>query len=239
MLPQTLKRYLALTIVGGSVFLGAITCTDTFRLRAVTIDGEEVDSWKGPFEVLDSSSVLRQPLDSLARRLLTDDDICRVDIRYNLPHGMDVSTNRFEVVCFLLDRLSGQLYGLDRDAREVSLERAEYDWERPVLTTLSSPGLYKFHPDRRVQRIVAQLNRLHNDQPDLYRIIEEIDLGNSSFLRASLAGLSFRVRLRSSSLGADLNRFIEFTTRYQVSLDSVRAVDARFDNMIICSRGGD
>ncbi len=236
----SLKRVqllLAAIAVAAVVFLGFVNFTDACRLETVTLNRDTIEDWQHRFDMLEQKSIFRQQLDSLANVLLADKDVFKVDLSYSWPHVLDIKTNAFAPVCFLLDKKSGKLYGLDGDARVVPLDNATIDWEHPVLTGVKAGGLFEYCEDVRVHVIVDQLERLRKSHLDFYRLVDQIDLEATSFVQISITGLPYRLKVRPQQLWDDLKRFVDFVTKFNPDLDGVCRVDLRFDDMIICARG--
>lgn len=209
--------------------------TDACQLEQVRLNDRNIDNWPATFGLHQFKPLIRQPLDSLADVLLARKDVFRVDIDYALPDGISIRTNAFRPVGFLADKNSGDLFGLDEQARLIPLRDDEADWEHPVLTSLDAGRLFEHCRDARVSVIIAELEQLRRDNVDLYRLIEEIDLGAEACLNVTISGLPYRLKLRAESFGDDLGRFVEFVGSFNPVLDSVTLVDLRFDQMIVCT----
>lgn len=234
---KRVKLLLAFAVVFTGALLGVVNFTEVCRLEAVTLNDETIDDWRRQFDMLNEKSVFRQPLDSLTQVLLAKEGIFKVDISYSWPHTLDIRTNTFAPVCFVLDKTSGMLYGLDRDGRLIPLENAALDWERPVLTGVNAGSLLGYCEDVRVKVIVDQLERLHRNRLDFYRLLDEIDFEATDYVQVSITGLPFGLKVRAEQFLEGLNRFVDFITRFNPDLEGVRRVDLRFDDMIICARG--
>lgn len=233
------KAILVLTAVVavGVSSLVLVNYTDACRLKQVSYNSEWVEDWQTEFGLNGSRSVTNQPVDSLVSTLLGRRDVFKVDVDYSLNGSLDIRTNDFEPVCFLLDKSSGRIYGLNQQARLISLENLRFTWEHPVLTSLEAGRLHQSCRDVRVGVVIGQLQQLRDSKIDLYRLIDEIDLGCEDYLRVTISGLPYRLKVRAECLQHDLKRFIEFAGKFAPGLDSVQTVDLRFDDMIICASG--
>ena len=100
---------LALLVIG-LVLVVTVNFTDACRLRAVTLDGEPVENWQAKFSMLRSAPLTLQPVDRLAKQLLADDDVFKVDVRFQLPGQIDIRTNEFVPVCFVGGQETGKLF---------------------------------------------------------------------------------------------------------------------------------
>jgi len=220
-------------IVLGAGFIGLVHFSDAFRLEAVTLDAAHIEDWPERFPVLQSRSIARQPLDSLAHLILADDDIFRVDIEFSDRHTLSIETNRFVPECFLLDRASGKLYGLDANASLLPLDNATPDWERPVLTGVTAGRRFEPCADPGVRTIIGQLADFRRSHRDMYRLLEEIHIETDGSLTAFISGLHYRLRLTPERFSAGLGQYLEFTTRFDSDLDNVALVDLRYDNMVV------
>ena len=162
-----------------------------------------------------------------------DTAIARVDIEFSLPGRLDIQTNRFTPACFVLDKVSGRLLGLNPQGRVVPLASTKGDFEHPVLTRVAAGRLFERCDDVRVATVVTQLERLADDNPDLYRLIDEIDFGSPEFVTIAVSGLPYRLKANAVKLHDQLSGFIRFAESYQASIENAREYDLRFDNMII------
>lgn len=236
-LSQRIKLWL---LAVGVVCLSLITIvnySDACRLQSVSINGDPVKDWNIEFAMLDSSSIAKQPLNDLARSVLNSKKVYRVDVEYDWPHSLEITTDRYTPVCFGLDGPSGRLFGMNEEMRALPLKHARIDWERPVLTSINVKRIYGLCTDPRVAIVGRQLEELRDEEIDFYRLVDEIDFGNPSYLTVTVSGLPYRIKLHAQSLLEDLNRFVEFSSRFAADLDNVRYVDVRFDNMVVCDRG--
>ncbi len=213
--------------------------TNVCRLEAVTLDGKLVSNWPDRFDALREKSLFRQPLDSLAQVVLAEKGTFRVDISCSWPHTLNIRTNGFSPSCFLLDKTSGRLCGLEQNGRTVPLRNAVLDWERPVLTGVESGRWFSYCRDVRVKVVVDQLEKLRKSNLNLFRLIDEIDFETTDYVQVSVSGLPYRLKVRPEHLTEDLSRFVDFVAKFDPELDGVRHLDLRFDNMIICARGKD
>ena len=234
------KRTVLIMVTGvimSAALLIGVNYTDACRLEQVTINDKPVEGWRTKLVLKDGRSVLRQPADSLADLMMRASNVFKVDISYELPDRIDIRTNNFEPVCFVVDAASGKMFGLTDEARVVSLENSEFNWEHPVLTSVLAGPLYDFCQDVRVSVIVDHLEWLRDDNIVLYRLIDEIDFGYDTFVQVALTGLPYRLKVRAESFHEQMQEFVEFVSRFDPDLSDVRVIDMRFDNMIICDGG--
>ena len=220
-------------IVVGAALVGHVRYADAWQLTTVTVDAAPVDDWAERFSFNADKSVADQPLADIASELLARSDVHKVNIDLSLPNEVRIRLNNFVPFCYVLEESTGQLFGLNREARVVDLPDGPADWQCPVLTTVNCGHLYDMCQDRRTRMVVNQLIELEGEHRDLFRLIDEIDFGNAAFLKVSLAGLSYRLKVRADRLLEDLDRFVEFISSYDVPLEDVRILDLRFENMII------
>ncbi len=222
-------------LVIGLVLTVTVNFTDACRLRAVTLDGKPVENWQAKFSMLRSAPLSSQPVDRLAKQLLADADVFKVDVTFKLPGEIDIRTNEFEPVCFVLGQETGKLFGLNSRARLIALDYERIVWEQPVFTGLVTGALHSFCKDPRVVLVLDQLEELRHARADLYRLVDEIDFSEKDFLTVAIAGLPYRLTARADRLNEDFDRFVEFTRNYQTNLTGVERVDLRYDEMIICA----
>lgn len=239
MIPFSKRTTLVLTavaIICATLVVG-VNYTDACRLQQVTINKQPLPDWQDRLVLNANKSVLRQPADDVARHFLKSSDVFKVDIRYSLPDRIDIRTNNFAPVCFVVDMSSGKMFGLTSEARVVSLKNSEYSLENPVLTSVAVGSLYGHCKDIRVGVIVEHLQRLKEDNAVLYGLIDEIDFGSGNFVYVALTGLPYRLKMRAENFHQQILGFVEFVSRFAPELDHVKTIDMRFDNMIICDGG--
>ncbi len=223
-----------LAVIAGLALLVSVSYTDACRLQEVTLNEQPIKGWEGRLALSAEKSVVRQPVDSLVNLLIKAPDIYRVDVSYDFPDRIDIRTNNFEPVCFLLDAASGRLFGLTESARVVSLEHSEFDWEHPVLTSVDAGRVFGYCGDVRVSVVVAELEKLRDANLVLYRLIDEVDFGYDSFVQVSLSGLPYRLTVSVENFQEDMLEFVEFVSRFAPDLEGVTSIDMRFENMIVC-----
>jgi hypothetical protein len=236
-IPVKIKICLTAFILLGVFGLVTLNYTGIFKLEVVTVNASVVETDNASITLNTGQPIVRQPLDSLANSLLMKNNVYKVDIDYKLPNAVDIKINNFQPACLVLDRVSKKLYGLNDCGRVIPLENAEYDWNNPILTSVTVGKMFDHCRDFRICRVVKLLVELKNKNMELYRLIDEIDFGNTGFLKVSIDGLPYRLKVRSHNLLDDLNRFVEFVSRFQPDLEGVRLMDLCFDDMIICSKG--
>jgi hypothetical protein len=234
---KKVKLLLAFSVVLVTGVLAVVNFTDACRLETVILNGKPIDDWPDRFAMLSKSPVFSQPFDHLAQHLLSQRGVFKVDVSYTWPRTLDIKTNAFAPSCFIVDKLSGDMYGVDRDGRLLPLENAWLNWECPILTGVTARYLFNYCDDVRVKVVVEQLEQLRSNQPDFFRLLNEVDFADSDHLEVFVAGLPYRLKVRAEQFLDDLNRFADFISRFNPDLDSVRQIDLRFDDMIICAGG--
>lgn len=226
----------AASVVGVALVI-VVNYTQACRLREVTVNDASVEDWHQRYPMLDTNRGPLQSIQSMAEKMLEDTNVYKVDLSWSLPHRLDVSTNHFTPECFLLDKKTAQLHGLDDHGRVVPLTRPVDNWERPVLTGLTVRLMFERCGDTRVEVVAQKLIQLRHKHRDLFRLIEEINFADQFGLTVTVAGLPYRLKLRAETMIEDMDRFARFITRFGVDLEEVRLMDLRFDDMIICERG--
>ena len=235
-LSKRIKLSLFGFIVFGLTLITVVIFSDLCRLEVVTVNAEPLDDWTEKYG-LDNAALLKQPIDALAEKLIEKKQIYKVDISYSLPNRIDIKTNNYKPICFVLDKSSNKIYGINGEARVVTLKNCQYSWDNPVLTSLSITKPFGYCRDYRVRLVVNELVKLQKENLDLYRLIDEIDFGNSGFLKVSIDGLPYRLKVRAEHLLVDIKKFIAFVSKYNPNLENVRLLDLRYDEMIVCSQG--
>lgn len=235
---RSLKLVFFGSLVGCIVLVTLFLFTDICLLNAVTLNGQPVDNWESKYGLSSKRHLFDQPIEKVATQILGQKGIVKVDFSYGLPGSIHISTNRFSTVCFVLDGQSGILRGLNSYSRVVALKQSHDDWEHPVLTGISSAPLHRFCSDPRVSRVIAELSLLRRKQIDLYRLIDEIDFSRSDYLRLTLAGVPYQLKIRAEQLLSRLTEFIRFIEQFDRDTENVLAYDLRYDNMIIEAGAG-
>ncbi len=225
-------------LVGSLVLLAlaavlVIQYTDVCRLQAVTLNGQPVSQWSQKFGLRPDLTVIRQPVDSLANSLLLQQGITRVDIQYRLPNMLNISTNRLDPICYLIDRVTGTFFGLDESGRVVPVDLAQSKWDMPIFTGLRVRRLHDYTDDYRANLVIPQLLQIRQNEPSLYQSIEEVDFSRPSYVGIGFSGRNFRLRVPADQLTERFNEFNDFVLRYQPPLDSTSCFDLTYDDEII------
>jgi len=227
------RLILSAMVVGGAALVGVLEFSQWQRLDAVTLDGRPVFNPQETLGLDPNTSVLKQPLNLAARYLLADDQTVRVDFDIILPASLNIRTNRFVPVCLVLDRLSGNLLGLNAQGRAVPLADDFDDWQQPLITGVTTNRVLQTCNDPRVAEVVAQLGQLADENKELYRLIDEIDLGDKDCAVVTCSGLPYRLRVSAKGLFEEVTGFFRFVETYQTNIDSAGMVDLRFTGMIV------
>lgn len=162
-----------------------------------------------------------------------------MDIDIDLPSSLHIHTNRFTPVCLLLDRTGGRLLGLNSDGRTVPLDDDFEDWEHPIITGVSADEVFVRCDDPRVALIVPQLQQLAEENQQLYRLIEEIDLSCPVHVAVRIAGLPYPLKVSAEGFRAQTTSFFQFMEMYETGIDSSRQVDLRYADLILQESLGD
>ena len=226
-----------LILLGVLILSAAVTVAVDFtglcRLRAVTLDGEQVSDFASIYGLRADAPIIHQPLDSLAEALLTRPGIAKIDIDYSLPAGLTIATNEFMPVCFISDPDNSRLLGLTEDGRIITIPADQSDWEHPILTGVRIGPPLSFCTDLPVQLVLEQLGRVRSSHTDLYRLITEIDLQHDRYVLVTISGLPYALRLTPENLAGQLEEFVYFLEKFAPDLSECELVDLRFDDMII------
>ncbi len=227
------KLIFALSILSMLTVVLVVSFTEVATLRAVTVDGESVEKWSKKSPLVENQSILRQPLKEFVESSFTDEKTLKLDYRYSWPHTLNVKVNLISPDCFLLDRSSSTLYGLDENARVLPLDAEFADWERPVLTGIEVRKMYQRPSDNRLHKVLLGLDKLRSEKVNFYRLIEQVDFGSSEFIEVSVAGHEHTVRVRAELFYDDIKRYIDFVARYNPELEGIKVIDLRQDGQIV------
>lgn len=225
-------------LVGSLVLLAlaavlVIQYTDVCRLEAVTLNGQQVNQWYQRFGLRPDLTVIRQPVDSIANALLSEQGITRVEIQYRLPNMLNITTNRLDPVCYMIDRVTGTFFGLDESGRVVPIDISQSKWDMPIFTGLRVRRLHDYTDDYRANVVIPQLQQIKQTEPALYESIEEVDFSRPNYVGLGLSGRTFRLRLPAAQFTERFGEFNEFVSRYRPPLDSTSCFDLTYDDEII------
>ena len=233
---SAIKKLIMLTVgctVFGLALAIAVNFTGAFNLERVEVDGAVIEDWSTEFDLLADAPIGSQPIDSLAKIILSQKRVHKVDISLDLPSVIEIETNQFDPLCFILDKVSGRTYALDNFARVVPIVDDNGDWEKPIIAGIECGKLFSRCYNGRVSVIVPQLQRLQEENIDLFHLIDELNLSRPGYVIVSVAGLDYKLHVRAASLFDDLARFTEFVTKYAPDLEGTAYLDFRQNDMII------
>ena len=236
-----MSRKIRLYLIGAIIFCGAlvftVNFTDACKLRSIDVNSREQVEDVTRFGLNPELPLIKQPLDSMAESILAQSHIYKIEVKMSLPDKVSIATNNFTPVCMLVDSYSGELVGVNTNGRLVPLKNCELEWESPMLTSVYAGKMFDYAKDVRVSLLVEELMTLRERNKELYRLIDEIDFGNNDFLKVSLDGLPYRLKVRTESFSSDMLRFVDFISRFSPDINDVKLLDLCYDEMIIASRG--
>ena len=235
--PKKIKLMIAAIFIMGVGFFIVVNYTDACHLENVVINNKSLEDWSEQFGLKENQALVKCPVDSIARVLLAKEKIFKVDVEYNLPNELEIKTNNFTPVCFVIGQESGKMFGLDRAGRLVGLEHADIDWEQPIFTGVKTGDLFTYCNDYRVPVAINQLEEIRKKHIDIFRLVDEIDFSNPGYLNATLSGLDIDLWVRADMLLEDLNRMIDFIHKYDTDISTLTHLDLRYEDMIICAEG--
>lgn len=224
-------------LISGIGFFIVVNYTDACHLENVVINGKSIEDWSERLGLKENEALVKCPVDSVAKAILAKEKIFKVDVVYNFPNELEIKTNNFKPVCFVIGQESGKVFGLDEAGRLIGLENAEIDWEQPILTGVNTGDLFTYCSDYRVPVAIVQLEEIRNKQIDVYCLIDEIDFSNSGYLVATLSGLDIKLWVRADRLLENISRMVDFIHKYDTDISNLDHLDLRYDDMIICAEG--
>lgn len=236
-LPKKIKLLLAGILISGFGFFVVVNYTDACRLENVVLNGKSIENWPERLGLKEQEVLVKCPIDSIAQVLLAKEKIFKVDVAYHLPNALEIKTNNFKPVCFVIGQESGKMFGLDEAGRLIGLENAEIDWEQPIFTGVNTGDMFNYCDDYRVPVAISQLEEIRKNKIDVFRLIDEIDFSKNDYLVASLSGLDLKLWIRADKLMEDMNRMVEFIHKYDTDISNLDHLDLRYDDMIICAEG--
>ncbi|MDZ4723663.1 MAG: hypothetical protein SGI97_07145 [candidate division Zixibacteria bacterium] len=234
---MTFGRILKFIVVGltlaGLALIGLIHFTEIATLKAVTLDDEPLLDWSNRFSLSHDKMLLQQPLDEMAKEIMSRKGVVKVDIDYILPSKLQIRTNEFTSLSLVVDKVSGVMRGVTAEGRVVKLSESFSDWDQPVMTNVLSGTLYRYCEDSRVRMVIPQLLKLEQENSSIYRDISEIDFGSSEMLQVKFASFPVRVKVIETEFYSQIVSFSNFMEQFTPPTDSTVAYDARFEGIVI------
>ena len=115
--PKKIKLMIAGIFILGVSFFIVINYTDACHLENVVINGKSIEDWSQRLGLKEDQALVKCPVDSVAQVMLAKEKIFKVDVAYNLPNELEIVTNNFKPVCFVIGQESEKMFGLDEDGR--------------------------------------------------------------------------------------------------------------------------
>lgn len=230
---KKVKMVFVLMLLGMLALVITVNFTEFCTLEAVTVDGRHMEKWNKESPLIQDKSILRQPLEEFEVSSWADEKTLKLDYKYAWPHTLNVKLNSISPECFLLDRNSAVLYGLDANGRVFPLKPNVVDWERPVLTGISIRKLYQCPSDVRLFEVLPALDQLRSEKANFFRLIEQVDFGSDDFIEVAIAGHEHAVRVRADRFYDDINRYVDFVAKYHQQLEEIKVIDLRQDGQIV------
>jgi hypothetical protein len=228
-----IRLILSAVVLGGAALVSLLEFSQLQRLAAVTLDGRRVVDPQKTLGLDPTASVLDQPLNIAARYLLIDDQTVRVDFDIALPASLEIRTNRFVPFCLVLDRATGSILGLNAQGRAVPLAEDYDDWQQPLITGVTANQVLQTCDDPRVAVIVTQLGMLVDENKELFRLIDEIDLSAKDCVMVTFSGLPYRLKVGEDGFFEQTTGFFNFVETYRTNVDSAGIIDLRYAGLIV------
>lgn len=211
----------------------SVNFTDAIQLETLKVDNAEITNWEENYAPLQKKSVISQESEILAESMLKKNDIYKVEIVPEFPNRINIYTNQFEPEAFLLDSKNNRLVGIDKQLRVFPLDNIKPDWEQPVVSGIKISKMYSRCLDPNAEKLIKQLISLKEQNVDLFRMIDEIQLINGGKAVVRLAGIKFKVIVPLRELKQKMKRLAVFLTRYQTDMEKIKKINLCFDEMII------
>ncbi len=211
----------------------SVNFTDAIQLETLKVDNSEIRNWEESYSPLKRKPVISQESETLAESLLKKKNIYRVEIVPEFPNQINIYTNQFEPEAFLLDSKRNRLVGIDKQLRVFPLDKMKPDWEQPVVTGIKIGKMYSRCADANAETLIKQLGSLKEQNVDLFRMIDEIELLKRGKAVVRLAGLNTDVIIPLRDLRQKMKQLAVFVTRYQTDIGNIKKINLCFDEMII------
>jgi len=218
----------ALILVGSPAVLTAWVLTSPeFTLRKIAVSGGERVSEAWVLESLaglEGSSVFEVTAREVEQRLMRHPWLARVSVRKRLPDQLHVEL--FERRPAALFKLDGELAFVDTSGEIFTpFDPAEGPADLLVLSGVSAPSV--------VARALDAAARLQLAEPRWGAALSEIELLNERDLRLHTSALPFPLVVSAERLEEALDGLRGELPRIEEHLNSVGAVDLRFERYIV------
>lgn len=207
--------------------------TDICNLHAVVLDNQPIPNWQGQYGLSGSRLLVNQPIDLVATELLGSNGVVKVDVDMALPGTIRIRTNDYTPVAFLVDRSTGEIWGLDQSGRIVPLKQDLTNWELPFFTGLVAGRAYGACEDLRVSVALNQIALLGEMDHDARALVGEVSFSSTDFLLVRLEGLRIPVKVSADGLARQLDAVTNFIRKFHPDLSDALALDPRFGNLVV------
>ncbi len=236
-------RVMFLVTVSAVVLLLALDAFGAFGLKSVTLDGAGI-----PLEdskalgLAPGTSVFRQPLDAAATMMCRRKGIGSARVEVVSAHTVEIRTNEFEAPFLVYDAKNKRLRGLTSKLVVAPLEtgrltNSEETESAPMFIGLEGIKLFERPTDFRLETIVADLEKLRDEDIELFETLSSIDCSQKDFLTVSFRNTEVILKVEALTLGESISRFQTVITNSTDLTQNTAIFDMRFDGLIIIPHG--
>jgi len=229
-LPYLILLVITLLMAGA---IGAVKYSDICSLRKVEVEPAQFSGDIKHARLPVGRSLFAEPFDKIATDLLRRDKILRVNLRYDLPHGINIKINEIEPLALVVGDSGRTIYRFDEHCYLFPADMTDEQFNMPVITGLTNNRPYMKVDDKRAYIVAEQLGRLKIDCLDFYMAISNIDMSNPEFITVYLDGISYPVDTYPGSLYKSIRSLETFLLDFNPVLNKVKRLDMRSEGLII------
>ena len=157
--------------------------------------------------IKESPQLLTMNHSRLAKSILTQNGIDKINLNWIVPDGLAAEVNRFCPVALVLMK-DGTIKALDKFGRLIPFDSEWADFDCPVLAGLPDGKLFEPLPDYRVGEVITALNDIRKQEPDLYAVLAELDFSDPVFINLRTTVSHSVFRMQSHHIAEQLQRLV-------------------------------
>ncbi len=204
-----------------------------FQLKSVTVAPEYFAETAGELDLPTGENLFSLPVKKAMDDLLNRRHILSVTFDYELPGRVRINLNETRPLALTISDDGRIVYSLDRYGYLYHFDTAKYGFDYPVITGIGKCRIYERAGDSRIKLILAALERLKDDDIDLYLAVSGIDLSKVGYISVYLDGLPFAVLTCAGSLYESIIQTRQFVLGTRPDLENIKKLDLRSDGLII------
>jgi cell division septal protein FtsQ len=223
-----------LLLAAGAV--GAAIYTDFFALKKVVIEPESYSAELSQLNIPIGQNIFAVPVEDAITYLIHKPMVFKVTAEYELPGQITFHINDFKPVALALGEDGRCILGIDDRYRFMPYDKSKAGVGLPLITGLKNCALYQKVKDYRVGLILTQLNRLKQEQSDLYQSVSAIDLSTTDSITVYLDGLRCPIVMYAGGIFEGIRNLKQFLVDFNPELQEILRIDLKSENQIIATR---